>query len=514
MHSLIRFILLAFVFVLACAADGPSKREFRAVWVATFHNIDWPSKKGLPSSDQKREFLELIARQKGNGMNALVVQVRPSGDAFYRSRWCPWSEYITGKQGQEPDYDPLEFMIKATHENNMEFHAWMNPFRAISHERFSSVHPSNVALTHPDWTIKYGERLYFNPGIPAVRRYLVAVIGEVVHNYDLDGIHFDDYFYPYQESGKYFDDMETFRQYGAGFSNIHDWRRNNIDTFIQMVSDSIRKDKPHVKFGISPVGVWRNKSQDPHGSDSRSSYTSYDMLYADVRKWLENQWIDYVAPQLYWSTRHPSANYSKLLPWWAENSFGRHVYVGHAMFKVKKNESRHWSNPEQLISQLHLNKAYDGISGSIFYSANSFEGNPYQIEDRLKKDFFKYPALVPGMAWKDSIPPLPPTNLRVSLVDDQVHLNWRLPPVAADGERATYYVVYRFEKGDKINLGSAANIVSIARNLNAIDWTARPRKAYTYVVTSVDRLHNESLTCAAVVLSAPENSIISTTDSE
>jgi len=482
---------------------SPLKREFRAVWVATFHNIDWPSKKGLPVSQQKREFRDLLSKQKKNGMNAVVVQIRPSGDAFYESQYAPWSEYLSGTQGESPNpyYDPLGFMVKTTHDQNMEFHAWFNPFRAVSHVRFSSVAYNNVSKQHPDWVFQYGDRIYLNPGLPAVRKYLVSTVMELVKNYDIDGLHFDDYFYPYTKDGIALPDRGTFRTYGQGFNHIDDWRRSNIDAFIKELSDSLQQVAPHVKFGISPVGIWRNKSKDPRGSNSRVSHTSYDMLYADVRKWLELGWIDYVAPQLYWSTRHPSANYEHLLPWWADNSFGRHCYIGHAMFKVKKDVSRHWDNPSQLPLQLDMQKRYTStVQGSIFYSANSFDGNPHRLEDALQNNYHRFPALIPSMPWKDKVPPLAPQNLQASRETYGARLTWETPEAAADGELPRYYVVYRFLSSERIDLENPQKIIHMGRETHFEDKNPERKQSFTYVVTSVDRLHNESMTLAAAVL--------------
>ncbi|MEO1414882.1 MAG: family 10 glycosylhydrolase [Bacteroidota bacterium] len=479
------------------------KREFRAVWVATFHNIDWPKSKGMNTAAQKREFLALLKRQKANGMNAVVVQVRPSGDALYPSRLAPWSEYLTGIQGKPPSYDPLAFMIEAAHEENMEFHAWFNPFRAISHVSFSSVAPYNIAKKRPDWTFKYGQRIYLNPGKPQVRKYLTNVIAEVVNKYDIDGIHFDDYFYPYPKDGEVLDDSKTFLQYREAGQDVHAWRRSNIDAFISSVSDTIRKNKPHVKFGISPVGVWRNARQDARGPRVRSTFSSYDVLHADVRKWLEKGWIDYVAPQLYFNMNHPTADYSVLVPWWARNSFGKHVYIGQAMFKVKDPQSASWRDPFELPRQLKFNLRYPQVKGSIFYSASSFNGNPHSVESVLRRDRYKYPALVPSMSWKDSIPPLAPQSLKGKNFDDgTIGLTWDAPEPAEDGQQAHYYVIYRFGKEEAIDMEAPAYILGITRKTHFIDANPRPETDYTYVVTAVDRLHNESKSVAAAFLSS------------
>lgn len=488
--------------LLACATDPPPKapkREFRAVWVATFHNIDWPSAKGLSPAVQQQEFEDLLIRQQHNGMNALFVQVRPSGDAFYKSTLAPWSEYLSGTQGTSPGYDPLAYMVEATHQKSMEFHAWMNPFRAISHKRFSSVSSDNVALIRPEWCFEYGERVYLNPGLPEVRDYLVEVIMEVVRQYDVDGIHFDDYFYPYESDGVAFrGDLATFKAYGEGFEDIHDWRRHNLDLFIQDLSAQIEAVKPWVKFGISPVGIWRNKTDDPRGSRTSSSYTAYDMLHADVRFWLVKGWIDYVAPQLYWSTDHPFANYNDLLPWWAENSFGRHVYVGHAAFKLEQQQSRYWKNPSQLPIQLDLRRRYGSqIHGGVFYSAGSFESNPHGLEDLLRFRYHKYPSLIPAMPWKDPIPPGAPEQVSARQNLSHTLISWTPPAPAADGDTAVQYVIYKFRLDQPENISEPDHIIGTSMVPYFID-TEAAAESY-YLITAMDRLHNESFPVKTMV---------------
>ena len=307
-------------------------------------------------------------------------------------------------------------------------------------------------------------------------------------------------FYPYQTEDAPIPDATTFYSYGQDFDNIHDWRRHNIDLFIKQVKDSIQAIKPHVKFGISPIGIWRNKSEDPEGSVSSVSHTSYDGLYADVRKWLKEGWIDYVAPQLYWSTEHPYANYSELLPWWAKNSYDRHLYVGHAMYKVKTNNSRYWDNPSQLNLQLKLKKAHPEVNGSIFYSANSFQSNPFNVNSQLQKGEFKFPALIPAMKWKDSIPPLPPENLYIDQYNLTIVLTWKDPEPAMDGDLPSYFVIYRFAEDEEINLEKTAAIIGVQKERSIRDKIEDPTKIYTYIVTSVDRLHNESPVSTAVTM--------------
>ncbi|MGN6616748.1 MAG: glycoside hydrolase family 10 protein, partial [Ilyomonas sp.] len=309
------FITLVLLQFASFAQTSP-KYEFRAVWVATVENIDWPSRKGLSTEEQKAEFIRLLDMNKRNGMNAIIMQIRPVADAFYPSPFEPWSEYLTGKQGVAPNpyYDPLKFMIEETHKRGMEFHAWLNPYRAVFNIYKSSVAPNHITRTHPEWFLNYGDKKYFDPGQPEAMEFVAKVVKDIVSRYDLDGIHMDDYFYPYRIPGKDFPDNKTYLKYGDGLTK-DDWRRSNCDSIIKLIHDVIIDTKPMVKFGISPFGVWRNKSKDPMGSDTRAGVTNYDDLYADILLWLKEGWIDYVAPQLYWEIGHPLCDYETLLNW-------------------------------------------------------------------------------------------------------------------------------------------------------------------------------------------------------
>jgi uncharacterized lipoprotein YddW (UPF0748 family) len=278
------------------------KYEFRGVWVATVDNIDFPSSKTLSTEAQKAEFISLLEMHKRNGMNAVIVQIRPATDAFYPSQYEPWSEWLTGKQGKPPVpyYDPLKFMITETHKRGMEFHAWMNPYRAEFRIGKSSISPTHITKLHPEWFIDYGGTKYFDPGNKDAQKFVANVVRDVVHRYNIDAIHFDDYFYPYRIAGKEFGDDASFKKYGNGMEK-ETWRRSNVDSIICMLSKVIKQENKYCQFGISPFGVWRNIDKDPEGSNTKAGQTNYDDLYADILLWLKMKWIDYVVPQLYWN---------------------------------------------------------------------------------------------------------------------------------------------------------------------------------------------------------------------
>ena len=316
------------------------KRELRAVWVATVLNIDYP-REGTPDAVALREqYKNLIDQFQQLGFNTVIFQVRPAADAFYPSQLVPWSRFLTGQQGRAPsdaEFDPLAFMIEETHRRGMEFHAWLNPFRATTDLDTTKLARNHVFYQHRDWMMPYGTRYYLNPGIPEVRQHLVDVVSEIVRNYDVDGIHFDDYFYPYPVSGQRLPDSLTYVRYRGSFNDTLAWRRNNVDQLIQSLDQAIHGIKPAVAFGISPFGVWRNRDRDPRGSQSRAGVTTYDDLYADVLKWMENDWIDYIMPQLYWNIGYAPADYALLLQWWSQHVGDTHLYIGHGAYKVGNN---------------------------------------------------------------------------------------------------------------------------------------------------------------------------------
>jgi uncharacterized lipoprotein YddW (UPF0748 family) len=427
-------------------------------------------------------------------MNAVFVQVRPAGDAFYPSELVPWSQYLSGKQGVPPSpyYDPLEFMIEETHARNMEFHAWFNPFRALSHIQFSSVAADNMLNRHPDWFFTYGISKYFNPGVPSARHYLVRVIMEVVNNYDIDAIHLDDYFYPYPLEGVPLPDGQSFRTFGAGFTDIGSWRRHNVDGFVEELADSIFLNRPSVKFGISPFGVWRNDEQDLRGSGTERALSAYDALYADTRKWLKYGWVDYMVPQLYWSIGNSRAGFDVLVDWWDQQSSDRHVYIGHAIYMLGKEPKPSWATAAEFVNQVDLCRSSDQVCGSAWFRCESIMGNDGGIVNSMRYEIYKSPALVPTMPWIDSIPPNRPIDLKIYPQEEGLYLSWEMPEPASDLDLPTYFVVYRFESGAPQDLNDPRNILKLTRDLHFYDKTAKAATIYTYAVTSVDRLHNES----------------------
>jgi uncharacterized lipoprotein YddW (UPF0748 family) len=391
-------ILFAFPFFLA-AQPKPPMFEFRGVWIATVDNIDWPSRGMVNVDSQKAEFIRQLDMHQRNGMNAVIVQVRPAADAFYPSKYEPWSQWLTGVQGRAPSpyYDPLQFMIDEAHKRGMEFHAWCNPYRANFNIPSSSIAPDHITRKHPEWFITYGEAKYFDPANKQAREFVVNVISDIVRRYDIDAIHMDDYFYPYRIPGKEFPDDVSYKRSGSNLSKP-DWRRSNVDTIIRMISTSIKNIKPYCKFGISPFSVWRNKNVDRDGSDTQSGVSNYDDLYANILLWLQEGWIDYVAPQLYLEIGHDKIAYEKILDWWSKHSYGRHIYIGHGIYRVNER-NKAWKNVNELPNQIKLLRSYPNVQGSIYFSSTTFNSNPNGWNDSLQNNYYRTPAVVPPMGW-------------------------------------------------------------------------------------------------------------------
>lgn len=491
--------LLPFLWVLpvhVLKAQAPPKREFRAIWVTTLNNADWPSKKNLPVEKQKEEFIHLLDECVKSGINALVVQIRPSADAFYKSNYEPWSEWLMGKQGMPPPkgYDPLEFMLTEAHKRQIEIHAWLNPLRAV-YSRYSNVHDKHVSKVKPEWILKYSGMKLFDPGIPEVREYICKVVFDLANRYEIDGIHFDDYFYPYPKSDEELKDGNTFWKYRKGFANKAEWRRANINKLIEAIHEGLQALKPEIKFGISPSAVWRNIYDSPLGSYTRAGVASYDHLHADVRLWLQNGWIDYVAPQVYFSTEHKHANYRTLVSWWNRNVFNKHLYIGQAAYKIYWDSDKTWYSKEQMQKQLSFNRNMGEVRGSIFFRSSSFLRNRGHFRDSLEAVWYKYPAITPPMPWKDDVPPVKPQNLVATLKHKGMELRWEKPSLAQDGDSAKRYILYRVPEGSHPDVIEHPKHILAILPENQITFTDTTQTSYDgaeYFMTSLDKLNNES----------------------
>jgi uncharacterized lipoprotein YddW (UPF0748 family) len=419
MHRLLSFVVGAFVAgsglgAQTLTAPPPVDREFRAVWVATVGNIDWPSKPGLSTWDQQRELLAILDRATSLNLNAVVFQIRPGADALYASPFEPWSQYITGRQGRapEPPWDPLAFAVEQAHKRGLELHAWFNPYRA-RYTRDTLTASTHIAHTNPELVRQYGRFLWMDPGDAEVRRRTVRAVVDVVKRYDVDGVHIDDYFYPYPEndpSGKPMDfpDSITYARYrkNGGTLAKDEWRRSNVDKLVEAFYKSVHAAKPFVKVGISPFGIWR-----PGNPAQIKGFDAYAQIYADSKKWLQNGWLDYLAPQLYWPIKPPDQSFPVLYDWWlAQNTKDRHMWPGLATYRIAENSARHIPSQEIVdeVDTIRARAAREPSLGHIHYNMSALMKNPDSLNEKLSSRY-SAPALVPASPWLGAKAPARPT---------------------------------------------------------------------------------------------------------
>ncbi|PLZ86766.1 hypothetical protein CEN45_19870 [Fischerella thermalis CCMEE 5198] len=452
------------------AAIVSHKREFRGAWVACVWNSDWPSKPGLPVAQQKAELIKIIEKLDALNFNALILQVRPEGDAVYASQLEPWSAWLTGTQGKAPDpfYDPLEFAIAECHKRSIELHAWFNPYRASTSTNPAKTVRPHLAATNPECVYLWKTQRWMDPGVKIVQDRAYNVILDVVKRYDVDGIHLDDYFYPYPVEGQSFPDDKTYAAYKAagGTLSLADWRRDNVNKMVQRLWQGIKATKPQVKFGISPFGIYR-----PGQPPGITGLDAYNVLYADAKKWLEQGWIDYIAPQLYWRTDQSQQSYSALLKWWTQiNISQRHVYAGNNL-REPNNKSRESDEIEKQV-KISRSQAEQLSLGNIFFNVGVLMENSQGIADKLQLLYNK-PALPPTLSWQNSTPPAPPTALQVS----NRKLTWK----PGDNSQIRSWTVYR-QSGDTWTL----------QRVLPASTTFATVEPGTYAICAVDRLANES----------------------
>jgi len=450
------------------------RREFRGAWIACVWNSDYPSKQGLPVDLQKAELFEILNKLQSLNFNAVIFQVRPEGDAVYASQLEPWSAWLSGQQGKSPGYDPLEFVISECRKRNIEVHAWFNPYRAkTSTNNFPNVRP-HISVTNPEVVYKWGNQLWMDPGSKIVQDKAFDVIMDVLRRYDVDGIHLDDYFYPYPIQGQSFPDDKTYATYksGGGKMSLSDWRRENVNIMVERLSTWIKSVKPHVKFGISPFGIYR-----PGQPVGITGLDAYEVLYADSKKWLEKGWVDYLAPQLYWRTDQAKQGYQPLLKWWTEvNTKQRHIYAGN---NIGQLDGKAWKN-EEIDKQVKISRSlFTSLSlGNIFFSMSSITDNRQDIADKFQSGIYPRPALVPTMPWKNnsnsSTLPSTPTGLKV----ENRRLSWN----AVNDNKIRSWTLYR-QTGDTWTL---TRVLSRGTNFATVETG-------TYAICAVDKMANESL---------------------
>jgi len=499
---------LAFLFSIISsnifAQPLPPKREFRGAWIATVINLDWPSSPGLDAGTQRGELMRLLDELQTAGVNAVMFQVRSECDAMYASTIEPWSYWLTGGQGRPPNpfYDPLQFAVAEAHKRGMELHAWFNPYRSVREVGSYTNASNHVSVAHPDWIIRNANLKVLDPGLPQVRSYVTSVIMDVVNRYDVDGVHFDDYFYSYPPNQITTEDNATFANYSRGFTNRGDWRRDNVNLLVKMIHDSIQVVKPFVKFGISPFGIWKNNV--PAGIIGLDAYST---IYCDALAWLQQKTIDYLTPQLYWRFGG-NQDYGKLMPWWASQINDRHLYPGLAPFNISQ---QNWAANE-LPRQIRANRGNISVQGNVFFRALTLQDNPKGFNDSLKTNFHRYPALSPVMPWKEKVSPNAPRNLRYERIAGvgAAGLRWDAPAKAADGDTAFRYVVYRLNNPivQQNDLDDPSKIAAVAGLNYIFPKTPASSAPVYYAVTALDRNSNESLPTTAIMVAPPAMAIL------
>ncbi len=371
--------------------------EMRGVWLAAVENRDWPSRPGLSAAEQRAELLAHLDHAAEAGLNTVFFQARPTADALWPSPYEPWSRYLTGTQGENPGWDPLGTAVTEAHARGLELHAWFNPYRIAIHADPGRLVENHPARRNPGWVVPYGGKLYYNPGLPEVRAFVQDAMLDAVEKYPVDAVHFDDYFYPYPVAGQTFDDGDAYDRYGGGFPSRAAWRRDNIDLLVRETSARVKKVRPGVRFGISPFGVWRNATTDPRGSHTRALQT-YDDLHADTRRWVRENWIDYIVPQLYWHIGFAAADYAELLPWWAEvaRGTGTQLYAGEALYKAGADgQPAPWQDPAELSRHLTLAQRHPEVRGHVFFAAREVAADPIGAMARVVADHYGQPATPP-----------------------------------------------------------------------------------------------------------------------
>jgi uncharacterized lipoprotein YddW (UPF0748 family) len=498
MNQLVRYttLLLITALVAACGTarrsparrtpDAAPKREFRGAWVQTVGQSRYSQ---MNSAEMKQYIAGMVRQLDEAGINAIIFQIRPEADAFYRSQLEPWSRFLTGEQGQAPDdpsFDPLAFIVEECHKRGMELHAWLNPYRAKANIN-SVVAENHIYWKHPERFVRYGNQLFFDPGLPENRSFICEVVRDIVARYDVDAIHMDDYFYPYPLAGAPFPDDSSFGMYAAsqgfGPSQRDDWRRNNVNLLIRQIKLTIAATKPWVRFGISPFGIYRNKRSDPNGSNT-NGLQNYDDLYADIKLWVEKGWIDYNLPQLYWEIGHKSADYITLLQWWNVNNYRQHLYIGQDLERS--------INRDELSVKIRRSREASFVHGNCYWYGYQILDNFAGVADMLKTGVHRSKALIPAYTHLHKGRPEAVEKPVDVYAEDMHFITWEHVEAPSNPEAAQRFVVYRFRRGEKVDVNRAENIVTVTPDNFFVLPYEGGKTRYTYVITALDAFHNES----------------------
>ena len=470
--------LLPFVVATVCAN---TVREFRGAWIQCVNGQFM----GMSTADMQKTLTYQLDELQKDGANAIIFQVRPECDALYNSSIEPWSRFLTGEQGKAPSpyWDPLQWMIEQCHKRGMELHAWINPYRAKT-KTTHVLSPKHIAHKRRDLVFEYDGQYILNPAYDENRQYICHVVGDILRRYDVDGLHIDDYFYPYPAAGCTIPDENLYRRNPGGHSNIGDWRRYNVNLFMKEMHDTIRAVKPWVKFGVSPFGIYRNKKSDPNGSDTRG-LQNYDDLYADVLLWINNGWVDYCVPQIYWQIGHPTADYKTLIQWWDRNASARPLYIGEDVERTVKYKDDDNPNQHQMPAKYKLHDFANNVQGTVLWYAKAAVDNIGNYGMMLRNVYWRNPALQPLMPFISKKQPGKPRKVKMVWTSDGPMLFWTAPKTKSKSKdwasNAHQYAVY-----------CDGTLVAVTSDtffkLPYVDGKTK----HTYVVTSLNRIHNES----------------------
>lgn len=489
-----RICLLLLCTLFSAPSFRAAEPEFRGAWLHVVGNTRFRTMSG---EEIRAELSQTLDRLKAAGCNAVIFQVRPQADAFYPSDLEPWSRFLTGEQGIAPDplWDPLAFMIAEAHRRGMELHAWCNPYRVTSNDR-EKLAPGHLYFRRPEIFVRYGTQLYLDPGEPEARAHTVRVVADLVRRYDIDGIHFDDYFYPYPVRFEEFHDDRSFVRYAAGqgfeYWEKNDWRRHNVELLIRELNDTIKSIKPWVRFGISPFGIHRNKRDWPDGSET-NGLSNYDQLFADVPGWAEKGYIDYIVPQLYWAIGHPAADYVTLIHWWNDGNFTPHLYIGQNIDIMDRPDPDR-PGKTQLGRKIDLSRELENVAGNVWWSGWALAADNKGVRTELEQNYQQEPALIPAYRQLDSIPPAAPSGLHRT----GKHLRWKNPRTEDPLQQVLFNAVYIREDAAGTN-GEPVCLDIVAGEQFTLPESLRKKKGTEIRITAVDRCWNES-TAVSIVL--------------
>ena len=475
-----RKTLLLISLMLAMVMTAQPKREFRGAWIQCVNG----QFRGIGTEAMQKTLSYQLDELQKDGCNVIIFQVRPECDALYESKYEPWSYYLTGQQGvaPRPYWDPLAWMIEQSHKRGMELHAWINPYRAktkVAHANASN----HVVSQHPERCFEYDGLTLLNPALKENRDYICQVVTDILERYDVDGLHIDDYFYPYPTPGIPIPDNAYFRANSQGFTDIGDWRRNNVNLFIEQLWATIRTVKPWVKFGVSPFGIYRNVKNDPNGSQT-NGLQNYDQLYADVLLWVKNGWVDYCVPQIYWEIGNKAADYAELMNWWNKHCTKTTLVIGEDIERTAKFN--------QMEQKMNMHAELPNIQGTVLWYAKAAVDNVGNYGTQLRNVYWRYPALQPVMKHIDNKAPKKPRKVQVIDIEGQKVLFWTAPKGEGWKDAAAGYAIYRFGPGDKVDINDVTKLVTITNDthyeLPREEWGSK----VTYAVTALDRMQNES----------------------